>query len=404
MLGNLYVLLSAIATVSHSFAAAPGRFNARLEKAYQADLAGEKVRVFTQTYLLCIALYLGFGVLDVWALPSTYHIAWIIRVVVVAGTGIVCLLARHRPDIFTRHYTLISCSIYFCWGIGIELMIMQSQPTDIASSAYYAGLILVSMALYTWTYLRPLYAGIVGLAIALCYIEIALVHQQMGGGDRWLVLLANCFFLIAANIVGMYSSYTRERFSRQTFLLKRRLRHDLIREEKAKREKEHQSEHDALTGLPNRLRLLRKLDEMIEAANGSGAVAVLFLDLDGFKPVNDMYGHAAGDHVLRCIAQRLRGAIRSTDVVARIGGDEFVVALALAERGGRTVERVMAELEEAIGRPVAHDGCLLSVGASIGCAEYPGSAGSAAELLAIADQSMYDTKRARRRAAPRAAA
>ena len=103
MLGNLSIFPPVITIVSrYDITAAPGRFNARLEKAYQADLAGEKVRVFTQTYLLCILLYLGFGVLDVWALPSTYHVAWIIRVVVVGATGVVCLFARRRPELFTR--------------------------------------------------------------------------------------------------------------------------------------------------------------------------------------------------------------------------------------------------------------------------------------------------------------
>jgi diguanylate cyclase (GGDEF)-like protein len=188
----------------------------------------------------------------------------------------------------------------------------------------------------------------------------------------------------------------RERFSRRAFLLKNALARDLRVEEEARRQNAWLSEHDHLTGLPNRARFLRQLGERLSARHSGATVAVLFLDLDGFKPVNDRHGHAAGDHVLRCLAERLRGAIRVSDLVARLGGDEFVVALPLADRRDTaSVERVSASLRGVIAQPVEYKGKLLRVSASIGMAICPEGGCSAEELVHAADQSMYEAKRGR---------
>lgn len=373
-----------------------GRFQPRLEMAYQIDLAQEKRRVFTRTYLLCSALYLMFGLLDHWALPQAYLQAWAIRVVVIGVSLLPCLLALRRPDAFVRHYTLITCATYIVWGWGIQALILLASPGDIAWSAYYAGMILVSMALYSWTYLLPRHAAIAGCAIVIPYIVLSLTHQGMGEGQQsLLVLLTNCAFLLSANAVGLFSLYTRERFSRHNFLLRKQLRHDLLQEEQAKLHSEHRSEHDCLTGLPNRVRFMRKFGQMLENSHAPASVAVLFLDLDGFKPVNDRFGHAVGDHVLRCVAQRLLGTIRATDLVARLGGDEFVVALALPEPCSQTVARVVEQLQECIGQPIEHQGRVLQVSCSIGSACYPDDGSSAQQLMEAADLSMYEFKRAR---------
>jgi diguanylate cyclase (GGDEF)-like protein len=217
---------------------------------------------------------------------------------------------------------------------------------------------------------------------------------------HWPLLVQNCFFLVVANLIGVVSLVMRERFSRQAFLLKNALAHDLKLEEEAKRQSQYQSEHDVLTGLPNRVRFLRRLDELLAARQGAAAVVVLFLDLDGFKPVNDRHGHAAGDHVLAVIAERIRGAIRGSDLAARLGGDEFVIAVPLADANGALVARRMsAALRAAIAEPVEYQGHRLRVSASIGAALCPRDAGSAAELLHLADQNMYESKRHRKQQA-----
>lgn len=373
---------------------APIRFDPALEAAYQADLADEKARAFFWTTLLCSFLYVCFGVLDMYVLPSNVEGAWAVRAIVVIFSLLATAATRLSREAFLRHYSALVCLLYLWWGMGIETIILLAAPTDLGFSTYYAGLILVSMALYTWTYLHPLYAALTGLALVLTYVGLAIGSQHMGQGGDWIVLVQNCFFLVSANVVGAFSLYMRERFSRQAFLLKNALAHDLRLEEEAKRQSEHLSEHDPLTGLPNRVRFLRKLGALLESRADGAAVAVLFIDLDNFKPVNDEYGHAAGDHVLRVVAERVRGAIRSSDLAARLGGDEFVVALPVAQQQGPCiVERVGNAVRAAIAEPIDFHGQMLRVSASVGAASSPADGQTAEALLHAADQHMYAGKR-----------
>jgi diguanylate cyclase (GGDEF)-like protein/PAS domain S-box-containing protein len=156
----------------------------------------------------------------------------------------------------------------------------------------------------------------------------------------------------------------------------------------------HLATHDPLTGLPNRTALNEELDRLVARHARSGeAFAVLFCDLDGFKPVNDRTGHAGGDQVLVEVAHRLRRAVRDGDVVARLGGDEFVV---LCERVGNTTdvaEGVADRLHELVEDPIAHQGESFAVGLSIGIAYVPpGVAADGDTLLRLSDQAMYEAK------------
>ncbi|MFC5551113.1 diguanylate cyclase domain-containing protein [Massilia aerilata] len=377
--------------------AIPARFAPALEDACQADLAGDKVRMLYVASILCSVLVLCFGCLDAVTLPSNVAGAWTARAIVVLSALAITAAVRLRPQVFLRHYTLSMCGTAIGWSLGIEAIIMQSSPTDLAWGTYYAGLLIVSMALYAWTYLRPLYAAMTGIAVVGSYVAEAVFVQGMIERGQWPLLVQNSFFLAGANLVGMMSLILRERFSRQAFLLKNALAHDLKLEEEAKRQSQHRSEHDPLTGLPNRVRFLRRLDELLAARQGAAAVAVLFLDLDGFKPVNDRHGHAAGDHMLAVIAERIRGAIRTSDLAARLGGDEFVVAVPLADANGDlVVRRMSAALRAAIAEPVDYQGQYLRVTVSIGAALCPHDAASAGELLHQADQDMYASKRHRK--------
>ena len=155
--------------------------------------------------------------------------------------------------------------------------------------------------------------------------------------------------------------------------------------------------HDALTGLPNRVLLADRLRQAMAAAQRQQqAVAVAYLDLDGFKAVNDAHGHDAGDEVLKAVAQRLTEAIRATDTAARLGGDEFVVLLTplpAPEAGRATCERLL----RAILEPVRlSSGRTVQVGSSIGVAHYPLDGVDAEVLMSRADQTMYECKRAGR--------
>ncbi|GAB3383864.1 diguanylate cyclase domain-containing protein [Lysobacter fragariae] len=168
----------------------------------------------------------------------------------------------------------------------------------------------------------------------------------------------------------------------------------------AERELEHRAGHDALTGLPNRYLLQRRLQEHMErAAQAGGGLALLYLDLDGFKAANDRCGHGAGDQVLREVAQRLQQSLRHGDLVARMGGDEFVVLLpdcSDAEAASAIAATLRARMQPAYTLP---DGPL-QLDASVGIACYPADGHDLDTLLAKADRAMYaDKRRASRRRA-----
>ena len=149
---------------------------------------------------------------------------------------------------------------------------------------------------------------------------------------------------------------------------------------------------DALTGLPNRRLLCDRLDRALEIAKRSHrAVAVLFLDLDGFKSVNDIHGHDAGDQLLQQVARRLQEGARAADTVARLGGDEFVIML--PESGAdEAVHATARRIMERIAKPYVLDRATIAITASIGIALL--HVGSARDALHAADAAMYQAKQA----------
>src|SRR5687768_123450 len=155
----------------------------------------------------------------------------------------------------------------------------------------------------------------------------------------------------------------------------------------------HHAEHDALTGLANRRHFYQRIEEhLARAGRNGGGFAILLIDLDRFKPVNDAHGHTAGDAVLCEIASRLKVVVRKGDSVARLGGDEFAIVTEVngpaAEAASRLASRVIVEL----GKPIAVGDMELDVGASIGIAQYPSDGHSAEALLHAADVAMYRGK------------
>ncbi len=159
---------------------------------------------------------------------------------------------------------------------------------------------------------------------------------------------------------------------------------------------QHQANHDALTGLPNRRHFRELLSErMANAECHEYLLAVLFIDLDGFKPINDTLGHQAGDTLLQEITARLKDSCRDSDVVSRIGGDEFTVILDRLEHV-RNIDNAATRLLDSINQPIRLAGKELSVGASIGVAIYPFDDEDIDALIKHADTAMYAAKDAGR--------
>lgn len=161
----------------------------------------------------------------------------------------------------------------------------------------------------------------------------------------------------------------------------------------AEEESRHRALHDAVTGLPNATLFGDRLEQALEHADRHAwRLAVMFLDLNGFKAINDTHGHDVGDRVLQEVALRLTEMVRGADSLARRGGDEFLV-LALEVQDDDTTDALAHKLCERIGDPMEIDGTTVTVDTSIGIAIYPEDAQTAAELLKCADLAMYVAKR-----------
>ena len=170
--------------------------------------------------------------------------------------------------------------------------------------------------------------------------------------------------------------------------------HDLTAQTRLARMLTEQAMTDALTGLPNRAAWTAELERGLARAQRAGtSAAVMFIDLDGFKQVNDAYGHETGDAVLREFAQRLRATLRRSDFIARLAGDEFVVLLDRVTDAGGNPPIVAEKLVQAMAVPMHVNGHELTVSPSIGLAVQMGPVFDAAALMRRADEAMYSAKR-----------
>ena len=168
--------------------------------------------------------------------------------------------------------------------------------------------------------------------------------------------------------------------------------HDISELKAAQRRLEFEATHDALTGLPNRA-LFREIGDraVARASRISESLAVLFLDLDGFKLVNDSYGHDTGDMLLGQVARRLREAVRAGDFVARLGGDEFVI-LCEHPRNEHQMLELSTRIIETVSQPFVIDDTAVRVGVSVGIAFSKGSDAGIGELIRDADVALYRAK------------
>lgn len=206
-------------------------------------------------------------------------------------------------------------------------------------------------------------------------------------GDLWNRRKDGALFVSATTIVPI-----RDDSGRITHFVD--VLHDITNRKEDEERAWHLANYDALTGLPNRLLLHDRLSQAVGRAQRSGGrFAMLYVDLDGFKPVNDRFGHAAGDELLQAAARRLQGCVRGSDTVARLGGDEFVVVLPdTAERtvADTVARKILGELNAPYRLAVGE----ATITASIGVALFPLDGHNGDKLLAAADSAMYRAKSA----------
>ncbi len=189
---------------------------------------------------------------------------------------------------------------------------------------------------------------------------------------------------LAVLTITLLTSILDARMESRTAILSRSLT-------EANRELTHLALHDTLTGLPNRILLAEQIEHAMQRIDAKGgSFALMFMDLDGFKPVNDAFGHHVGDQLLREVGLRLRGNLHREDTLARIGGDEFVLLVELDDLDDAAL--IAARQVNMIAQPFYIADQLLQVSVSIGIALYPGNGATQQELLMNADAAMYHAK------------
>lgn len=303
-------------------------------------------------------------------------IAWFVFEVAICLTRLTVLLVARRAALEGRKTpTDLYLTLGLAWSCGVGYGVVASMASGdwlIASAACLSGAAMVG-GICVRNFGAP------RLATAMIMISI--------GPSMFGAVLANepLFYIVLIQAPMYFFAMAAASFRLKTMLVTSMM---------AERENDHRARHDPLTGLSNRRGLVNAVEGRIQAAQpGDGAVALLFLDLDGFKIVNDTHGHAAGDQLLRMAADRLKRVLRDSDVAARIGGDEFVV---VAER--LDADRAL-ELGEALIGAIASsydfgNGTTAEIGVSVGIAMAPEHGTEFSDLMAVADAALYEAKSA----------
>jgi diguanylate cyclase (GGDEF)-like protein len=301
---------------------------------------------------------------------------------VAIGVLVVCVfLGRKRLSTAFK----LGVIVVIFWTIGLIGLFATGL---IGASLWWLSLsVLLTSALYS------VRAGIVAALLMLLTVALAGAGYVQG----WLVVPfdANAYvrtpaawgsIMVAVVLLPVLVFSTVASFQRSTLQLLEEVdaQHDLVRQ---------LADHDELTGVPTlRLATDRLEQALLGAARSGKRVAVLFIDLDGFKAINDTHGHDAGDAVLKAVAARCSHVVRVDDTIARRGGDEFIAVLKEVE-GAAAAVALAQRILDALAAPVPYDQQGLQVGASIGIALFPEHAATAAGMLRAGDGAMYEAKR-----------
>ncbi len=359
-----------------------GFADAALERSFRRAVCHDVARGVQLGLVLAILLFAAFGVFDVLLGVEALAFTFTVRAAIIL-VAVFLLVTWPAPFHLEHRETLL---FVFCLLATAALAAIVAVVEPAVVDRYYVGFILIVMAAYLMLGLRFLGGTMVALVNIGTYLSVEILfHRSPDIG-----VLTNLMFLVSVAAIAAIGGYSLGEQRRAAYL-----RRVLL--ERAVESSQHTALHDMLTGLPNRRLFLERLSHAVARDTRFGRhAAVLFLDLDGFKNVNDRYGHAAGDRFLQVVAQRLSDCVRETDTVARFGGDEFVVLLEDLANGTEVFE-ALERIDASLAEPVEFGGHGLTVSASIGAALHPRDAKTPEDLLRAADEGMYRTKTQRRR-------
>ena len=357
---------------------------------YYSDF--EKIKSSRILCALSAIFFSLFFLVDLWAIPSSIYEIGFIRLVVVASFLIAYGLTH--TTFFAKYHDTIVLSAFLIAASSIEYMIFIAKPGEYAFDNYFIGLLLVLIPLFSWTYVNIKKAILLAVVALFVYVSIEVYGRNHGVVVSYSIIVTNVLFLVTALSVGFTARVMRDKFLHENYLLQRSLKEMVKQKTVEAKDNAYLANHDALTNLPNRRYATQLLDESLKTAKKEDKIlAILFLDLNGFKQVNDAYGHAVGDEVLSVVAKRLEFAIREGDYLSRLAGDEFIVGLLMEKERISEVEKMSDKFTDVLSKPMNIDGVTLNVGVSIGIAAYPMHGDKINVLLDIADKKMYKIKK-----------
>jgi len=355
------------------------------ERAFLRQLL-PRLRLQGRTAILVgVFVYFVYGALDHLFVPtSQLGLVWLIRMLALAVPLVVLALT------FTAWFEKANQFLLALVGLSAALgLIAMLWHLPIESSAYYyPGLMLATF--YTYNLIGARFVQALGINVFVLLLYNLLFGYVHAYPDP--MLLSQNFFMISANLIGGAAGYLVEYQRRQLFLRELQL-------DRERRLHLQRSLHDRLTGLPNRDLLDDRMNQALALARrDSERHAGFFVDLDGFKNVNDQLGHEVGDTVLREIARRLVAATRETDTISRLGGDEFfllVQDIGSCDAAAHLAKKLIQIVEE----PIADLPDAPAISASIGICLFPqmGLESTSEAIIRCADLAMYRAKAAGKR-------
>ena len=350
-----------------------------LEKAYIKSTQNRTLYQGRIAILVGIFVYLLFGFLDQWFVPSEVSATvWNIRFTALCVPIIVLILSF--TSLFLRFSYLLLAIVGLAAGAGL-ITIQMYLPIE-SVPYYYPMMILVVFYTYNFIGTRFTYALRVDLILLLSYNIIFgwIIDYPL------YILLSHNALIISANLIGGSAGYLVEWQKRILFLREQEL-------EEERKLHQHRSLHDTLTGLVNRELAYDRLGHIIELSHYQEDIhCVFFIDLDGFKAINDNLGHMTGDTVLKEVAKRLSSIFREGDIVARIGGDEFFILVLNIDK--KEIASNMGEqILQQISQPIFNVPSEFSLSASIGICLFPYQGMSSLDILNKADKAMYEVKK-----------
>ncbi|MGO4330088.1 diguanylate cyclase [Cupriavidus sp. 2TAF22] len=305
-----------------------------------------------------------------WRDPSTAFLAWVVIEILLCGTRLCLLVAAHRASAAGRHtFTDVYVILAVLWGAsvgyGAFISILSSDWVAATLSCLSAAAMVGGICFRNFGAPR-LVAIMILLSLGPCCIAALLSDETV----LRLTLVQIPFYLVAMSIAAFH------------------LNRLLVSTMKAERENDHRARHDALTGLPNRAGLVHASAHLYKADQiDEGKTAVLYMDLDGFKPVNDRHGHEAGDQLLVTLGKWLDALKGPDDMVFRIGGDEFVVIVRARDEAGVALfaDRLISEVPAPF---TLAPNVSVRIGVSVGVALIPEHGTDVMGALTAADKAL----------------